>query len=194
MFQLENLAWLYSSYFTVFHNIYRYHKYFSVSHYFLKIFQEKFPVNISNSFSHISHDIHQFIYVKCFVFYAVTYSILFHSISHDIYCNFFQKHVVFCFAAHFTIFHEMLHTNVRHKSTCVSFSTIVSLLCQGALQNSHCAALPGTGWQHCWPCQLWLVPGLAPLWSQRTAASLRGSGCHNSLAFQFDNLGRLDTE
>ena len=38
----------------------------------------------------------------------------------------------------------MLHTNVRHKSTYVSFSTIVSLLRQGALQNSHCAAIPGS--------------------------------------------------
>ena len=49
-----------------------------------------------------------------------------------------------------------------------------------ALQNNHRAALPGSIW--C-PSQLWPVPGLAPLWSQHTAAPRCGSGCHDSLAF-----------
>ena len=35
----------------------------------------------------------------------------------------------------------MLHANVRHKSAFVYLSTIVSLLRQGALLNSNCAAL-----------------------------------------------------
>ena len=38
----------------------------------------------------------------------------------------------------------MLHANVLHKSMYVYFSTFVSLLRQGAIQNSHGAALPGS--------------------------------------------------
>ena len=59
----------------------------SISHYFTKIFQETFPVNILHGIPHISHDIYQFIYVKYFVFYVVIYLRVFQiqSISHDIY-------------------------------------------------------------------------------------------------------------
>ena len=63
--------------------------------------------------------------------YLIVYLIVFHSISHDVF--FFHKNIV-CFIFQdislliFTILYEMLHTNVRHKSTCVSFPTIVSLV------------------------------------------------------------------
>ena len=36
--------------------------------------------------------------------------------------------------------------------------------------------------QHCCPCLLWPGPLLAPLWSQRTAASRCGSGCRIAVA------------
>ena len=38
----------------------------------------------------------------------------------------------------------VLQAYVRHNKRYLHFTTIVSLLRQGALQNSHCVALPGT--------------------------------------------------
>ena len=79
----------------------------------------------------------------------------------------------------------MLHANVRHKSTYIYFSTMVSRLRQGTVTiqvlNRNCASLPSSISAHVsFGPFLWPVTWLAP---QRTAASRHGGHvtCHFNL-------------
>ena len=74
--------------------------------------------------------------------------------------------------------------NVLHKSTqaYAGFSTIVSLLCQGALQNSPCAALPGSIITYA-SSGHFLNSLLSDLSPSEQLLRVAIAGCHESLVF-----------
>ena len=82
-------------------------------------------------------------------------------------------------------------THCSHKSTdgfVLLGTVIISLLRQGALQNSQCAALPQAALL---VYQLRPIHQLSPFWSLLTAVLHGGRGFHNYLAFPFWLPGAL---
>ena len=86
-----------------------------------------------------------------------------------------------------------MHASVRHKSTYFYFSTIVSLLRQGALQNSHCAALPGSIVAYASSGQF-LGSLLSDHSEQLLPSGVAVADVTILLLPHFDSLGRLECE
>ena len=97
----------------------------------------------------------------------------------------FPWNVLYFFFFKYSTMFFNIYSNVAHKLTYAGqslsefffFCLTASASWGHSSEPWHRLRCTSSGWQRCWPCQLWPVPRLAPFWSQRTAAARCGRGC-----------------